>query len=230
MLKIYGTPISIHARKVIVAALHKGLEHEVIPVVPTLPETLPSNWRELSPAGLIPVLTDGDFTLTDSGAICAYFDSTHPNKPLYPKGVRERARTLALEAFASDSLYRALVRPLLSEVFIEPKIKKSRPTNPDTVNHLINHVAPDIFAFLNHAAAGEYLVGGQLTMADIAVVSNLLNFEYGGFDLDRRRYGNLGALFDRVVAEPAMREALRQEVPIVEFVGLRSDGIKRWVA
>lgn len=32
MLKIFGVPISVHTRKVIVAALAKGLPHEVVPV------------------------------------------------------------------------------------------------------------------------------------------------------------------------------------------------------
>ena len=43
MLKIYGVPISVHTRKVIVAALHKGLSFEVIPVVPVIPDKLPPN-------------------------------------------------------------------------------------------------------------------------------------------------------------------------------------------
>ena len=66
MLKIYGVPISVHTRKVIVAAIAKGLAHEVVPVVPVVPGNPPPNWRELSPTGLIPALVDGDFTLADS--------------------------------------------------------------------------------------------------------------------------------------------------------------------
>lgn len=38
MLKIYGVPISVHTRKVIVAALHKGLAFESVPVAPEAPE------------------------------------------------------------------------------------------------------------------------------------------------------------------------------------------------
>ena len=47
MLKIHGVPISVHTRKVIVAALHKGLAYELVPVVPVVPDSLPPNWREL---------------------------------------------------------------------------------------------------------------------------------------------------------------------------------------
>jgi glutathione S-transferase len=61
VLEIYGVPISVHTRKVIVVALAKDLSHEVVPVVPVVPDSLPPNWRRLSPTGKIPALTDGDF-------------------------------------------------------------------------------------------------------------------------------------------------------------------------
>ncbi len=48
MLKIYGVPISVDTRKVIVAAIAKGLAHEVVPVVPVIPGNPPPNRRELS--------------------------------------------------------------------------------------------------------------------------------------------------------------------------------------
>ena len=57
MLKIYGVPISVHTRKVIVAALAKDLPHEVVPVVPVIPDNPPANWRQLSPTGKIPALS-----------------------------------------------------------------------------------------------------------------------------------------------------------------------------
>ena len=95
MLKIHGVPISVHTRKVIVAALAKGLPHEVIPVVPVIPGNPPPNWRELSPTGKIPAITDGDFTLADSAAICAYLERLHPAPPLYPRRARLRAGAVA---------------------------------------------------------------------------------------------------------------------------------------
>lgn len=84
MLKIYGVPISVHTRKVIVAALAKSLPYELIPVVPVVPGSPPANWREISPTRQIPAITEGDFTLADSAAICAYLERQHPAVPLYP--------------------------------------------------------------------------------------------------------------------------------------------------
>ena len=51
MLKIYGVPISVHTRKVIVAARWKQMSYELQPVVPVIPGNPPANWRDrLRPA------------------------------------------------------------------------------------------------------------------------------------------------------------------------------------
>jgi hypothetical protein len=111
MLKIYGVPISVHTRKVIVVALAKDLPHEVVPVVPVVPDSLPHNWRQLSPTGTIPALTDGDFTIADSAAICAYLERLHPGHPVYPQPPHDYALALSLEQYAGTvflSLRRAV--------------------------------------------------------------------------------------------------------------------------
>ena len=62
MLKIYGVPISVHTRKVILAAKEKGIAYENEAVIPFTP---PPGWDELSPTGKIPVATDGDLHVPD---------------------------------------------------------------------------------------------------------------------------------------------------------------------
>jgi glutathione S-transferase len=216
MLKIYGVPISVHTRKVIVAALAKGLPHEVVPVVPVIPGNPPPNWRELSPTGLIPALTDGDFTVADSAAICGYLDRAYPDKPLYPKAPRDYANALSLEQYAGK-LFSDVVRPLFHEVFVHPKVQNV-PTDQSKIDAVLNHVVPEIFGYLDRVA-GE--AGRAISMAEIAVASNLVTYQYIGFDIYRDRYPRLAALFDRVLAHPAMREALQREKAVVDSMGLR---------
>ena len=85
MLKIHGVPISVHTRKVIVAALEKGLPYHNEPVIPFKP---PAGWDRISPTGKIPVVSDGDLDLADSSVICAYLEREHPKPPLYPSATR----------------------------------------------------------------------------------------------------------------------------------------------
>src|SRR5688572_12937614 len=219
MLKIYGVPISVHTRKVIVAALAKGLAHEVIPVVPVIPGNPPSNWRELSPSGLIPAMTDGDFTVADSSAICAYLERSHPAQPLYPQAARDYARALSLEQYAGV-LFSEVVRPLFHEVFVHPKVRDI-PTDQSKIDAVLTKALPESFGYLERMAGEGFLAGESMSVADIAVVSNLVTYQYIGFDLYRARFPRLAALFDRVVGQPAMREALRREQGVVESMGLR---------
>jgi len=219
MLKIHGVPISVHTRKVIVAALAKGIAHEVVPVVPVIPDNPPPNWRELSPTGKIPAITDGDFTLADSSAICAYFERTHPAPPLYPTRARDYAEALAIEQYAGEGVFRGVVHPLFHEVFVHPKVQ-GIPTDPARIAAVLSKEVPEVFGYLDRLAARGYLAGDAPSIADIAVASNLVTFQYIGFALDRARYPRLAAHFDRVVALPAFAAALDRERGVVESMKL----------
>jgi len=221
VLKIYGVPISVHTRKVIVVALAKGLPHEVVPVVPVIPGNPPPDWRQLSPTGLIPALADGDFTLADSAAICAYLERLHPDHPVHPQPPRDYALALSLEQYAG-TLFRDVVHPLFHEVFVNPKIRNV-PTDQSKIDAVLTKVVPETFGYLDSVAGGDFLVGKVMSVADIAVASNLITYQYIGFDLYRARFPRLAALFDRVVRQPAMREALRREQAVVDSMGLRKD-------
>ncbi len=52
----------------------------------------------VSPAGLVPVLLDGDFAVWDTLAICEYAAERHPEAGLWPKDARARARARSLAA------------------------------------------------------------------------------------------------------------------------------------
>jgi len=221
VLKIYGVPISVHTRKVIVVAIAKELPHEVVPVVPVIPDNPPPNWRELSPTGKIPALTDDDFSLADSAAICAYLERLRPDPSVYPQSAREHALALSLEQYAG-TVFRDVVHPLFHETVVNPRMRDV-PTNPSRVDEVLTHAVPETFGYLDSLAGEGFLVGNAISTADIAVASNLITFQYIGFDLPRVRFPRLAALYDRIVRQPAMREALRREKPVVASMGLRDE-------
>lgn len=221
MLKIYGVPISVHTRKVIVVARLKGLGHELVPVSPLMPASLPPNWRELSPTGLIPVIQDGDFTLADSSAICAYLDDTHPHPSIYPSGARERATALWLDRYAGDVLFRQVVHPLFHETVVKPKILQ-RPSDALRIDEVVTGTMPEVFAHLDDACGKIQLADPAPSMADIAVASNLVMLQYLGFMLDGTRYASLSALLSRTLRHPAFVDALRAEQPAVQQMGLNA--------
>ncbi|APV48400.1 hypothetical protein BWI17_01070 [Betaproteobacteria bacterium GR16-43] len=229
MLKIHGVPISVHTRKVIVVALAKGIEHGVIPVVPVIPGNPPANWRELSPTGKIPAITDGDYTLVDSAAICAYLERRRPSPSLYPADPRDYGQALALEQYAGDNIFRGVVHPLFHEVFVHPKVRQI-PTNPARIDEVLATTLPEVFGYLESRIAGDFLAGKSLSIADIAVASNLVTFQYIGFELERKRFPRLAAHFGRVCSTPAFALALERERGVVDSMQLRRDFLREAAA
>jgi glutathione S-transferase len=218
MLKIHGVPISVHTRKVIVVALTKGLEYENLPVVPVIANTLPPDWREISPTGKIPALTDGDFTIGDSAAICAYLDRQFAGQAIYPADPRDYARALFLEQYAGN-LFTEVVRPLFHEVIVHPRFRDI-PTDPQRVQDVLTRVVPEQFGYLEAELTGDYLVGATPTVADIAVASNLITYRYLGFGLYPERFPRLAAHFERMLRLPAIREAMKRERAAVDSMKL----------
>jgi len=221
MLKIYGVPISVHTRKVIVAAILKGLRYEVMPVAPVVPGNPPPNWRVLSPTGKIPVMQDGEFTLADSAAICAYLERTSPKPPIYPTAPREHATALWFEQYAGGTVFHDIVHPLFHETVVHPNIRGIA-TDAARVNDVCDRTMPEVLGYLDSVCGDGFLVGPTMTVADVAVASNLVTMQYIGFMLDRARHPKLAALFDRVLRQPAFVEALHAEQPVVQQMGLKS--------
>ncbi len=229
MLQIHGVPISVHTRKVIVAAIEKNLPYRINPVVPVIPGSLPAHWRTLSPTGLIPAITDGDFTLADSTAICAYLEQTHPARPLYPGDAKAHARALWFEQYAGGTVFRNVVHPLFREVFVQPKVNQV-PADPAKVDAVLSVTVPEVFGYLESAAGEGFLAGPEMSMGDVAVVSNLITFQYIGFALDAARYPKLSALFRRTILRPSMRKAVQEEQATVQAMGLNDACVRHALA
>ena len=129
-IRIIGSFVSPYVRKVLAAMNLKGLAYEVDPITPFYGN---DEFERLSPLRRIPVLIDGDFTISDSSVICAYLDDAYPGHPLFPadpkrasprplaRGVRRHParRPLHLGLF-----YQKVVRPL---VWGEPTDEEARP-------------------------------------------------------------------------------------------------------
>jgi glutathione S-transferase len=218
MLKIHGVPVSVHTRKVIVAALEKGLEFTNEPVVPFQP---PPGWDRLSPTGKIPVAQYGELVLRDSSVICAYLERRHPSPPLYPAEAEAYAQALWLEEYADSTLFRDVVHELFFQKIIRPKVLKEE-CDAAAVQAIVASALPRVFGYLETVLRGECLVGERFGIADIALVSNLINFHYLGYGVDRDLFPRLASYFRDQLARPSIARALEAERPAAAAMGLDS--------
>jgi glutathione S-transferase len=218
MLKIHGVPISVHTRKVILAAIEKKLAFLNEPVIPFHP---PAGWDRLSPTGKIPVAQHGDLVLRDSSVICAYLERVHPRPALYPSDAADYAQALWFEEYADGTVFREVIHGLFFQKIIRPNVLKEK-TDAAAIEAILHKALPKVFGYLEASLGGEFLAAGGFGIADIALASNLINFRYLGYEIDRRAYPRLEAYFSRQLRRASIEAALAAEQPVAASMGLDS--------
>jgi glutathione S-transferase len=206
-LTIIGSFVSPYVRKVLACMNLKGLDYEVDPITPFFGN---DEFRRLSPLCRIPVLVDGDFSVSDSTVICAYLDEAYPGHPLYPADPKDRARARWLEEYADTRLgdlfiwsffYQKVVRPMVwGEPTDEARVAKAeREEIPAALDYLERELPADGFLF------------GEIGAADIALASFFRNGAYAGFETDADRWPRTAAFVERTLAHPAIAGLLKFE-------------------
>jgi glutathione S-transferase len=95
-MKLYYSPTSPYARKVLAIAHEKGLTGKIEKLAAREPGV---NLHAMNPLDKIPTLvTDDGEVLIESALICQYLDEIGGGRKLYPAGGKERRRALQLEA------------------------------------------------------------------------------------------------------------------------------------
>ncbi len=100
-MKLYHFP-SPNPQKVTFALLELGLDCEKIPVDLTKRAQREPAFLAVNPSGRVPVLVDGDLTLSELHAILAYLGETTAR--LWPATAAERAEALRWLLFLSQHI------------------------------------------------------------------------------------------------------------------------------
>lgn len=95
-MELYNYFRSSASYRVRIALALKGLAYDYKAVHLQKNEQFNESYAAVSAARLVPLLRDGDTTLTQSLAIIEYLDETHPEPPLLPKDPAARARVRSL--------------------------------------------------------------------------------------------------------------------------------------
>jgi glutathione S-transferase len=197
---VYGSSLSPFVRKTLTFIGEKGLAAEHIPLRPHDP--LPA-FRATSPLGKIPGFADGDYKLSDSSAICHYLERKHPNPPLFPASAEDLGRMLWFEEFSDTVLV-----PAAGKVFFQLRVRSVvLKEEPDMaiVDQALTKDLPPLLDYLEKQIDGPFLVGGKLSLADIAVHCSFVNLKLAGHPLDATRWPRLGGYLAALLARPAFK-------------------------
>lgn len=185
MLKLYTYFRSSASYRVRIALNLKGLVYEAVPVhlVRDGGQQHSAAFTALNPAALVPVLIDGDTTLSQSLAIIEYLEETHPEPALLPEDAAGRARvraiaqTIACEIHPLDNL--RVLR------YLELELGVAAPARTAWYRHWVElGFAAIERALVDGHATGRFCHGDTPTVADCCLVPQLFNAERFGVPLD----------------------------------------------
>jgi maleylpyruvate isomerase len=183
-VKLYGYFRSSATYRVRIALNLKGIPWQSVLVDLRAPKSAQHTreFRVLNPHGLIPVLVDGECTLTQSLAILEYLEETHPQPPLLPRAPAERAQVRALAlAIACD------IHPL-NNLRVLNYLRSPLGHDGAAVNAWYAHWITLGFSALERDAQrlgdGRHLYGDSVTLADICLVPQMANARRFGCDTE----------------------------------------------
>lgn len=174
----------------------KRLPYRIVPVNPfTRRQAI-----RLGVRGDVPVLADGVRVIAGSNAIAAYLEEAYPDPPLLPRDAAQRSEVLDLERQCDEWLgpdarrvaYDVALgnRDLLLGTLLwskpparwlngimmrllEPRLRRKFKLYPRETNESRERLRSLLSALQARLAAGPYLVGHALSLADIAAVALL---------------------------------------------------------
>ena len=200
MITIIGSFVSPYVRKVLACMNLKGLAYEVDPITPFYGN---DEFEALSPLRRIPVLIDGDVTITDSSVICAYLDDVHPDRPLLPPAPAQRAQVRWLEEFADTRLGDLFLWGLFYQKIVHPLVW-GEPGDQERIARTLEQDIPAALDYLERQLPADSFLFGEIGLADIAIASFFRNGAYAGFEPEAERWPRTVAFVRRTLKHPAL--------------------------
>jgi len=111
-----------------------------------------------------------------------------------------------------------VVHPLFVQTIVNPNINKV-PSDKGVIDNVLENILPKIVRYLNSQIDGKFLVGNALTLADIAIVSNFIVYQYMGYTI-AGQYPKLAKYLKGIAATDSYRKALEDEKPLVANMDL----------
>src|SRR5262249_55763391 len=183
------------------------LSYEVDPITPFYGN---DEFRSLSPLCRIPVLIDGDFSISDSSVICAYLDEAYPGHALFPDAPKDRARARWLEEFADTRLGDLFIWNLFYQKVVHPLVW-GKPGDQARIDKAVNEDIPAALDYLEGELPVEGFQFGEIGVADIAIASFFRNGAYAGFSTDAERWPRTAAFVERALGHSCIAGLLPLE-------------------
>jgi glutathione S-transferase len=147
-----------------------GAPYELVRVDLAKQENKTPEYKQIHPHGVVPALVDGDLTLMESGAICAYLADKFPAARLAPAvGTPERARYYQWMFYTIGTLEPPLIQVFLNTVNL-PEPQRSAAAAAEG-RAKFSEIAAVIASNLRDKS---FLLGDQFSAADVMLGSTIV--------------------------------------------------------
>jgi glutathione S-transferase len=199
MIVFYGAPMSSAART------HWMLEEVGVPyeykrISLRDGDNKKPEFLKVSPGGKIPVIQDGDLTLTESMAINFYLAEKY-GKGLMPTDLTARAHVYEWSFWGISS-----VQPLLVTILLNTMILPEAERSATAVETARTQIGPYLDVLDGALKGKEYLVGNRFSVADLNAASVIGLASFVGIDVSGR--ANLNAWLQRVQGRPSFAKSM----------------------
>ncbi|HEX6243636.1 MAG TPA: glutathione S-transferase family protein [Polyangiales bacterium] len=171
-MKLYYHPASPNGRRAILTLRQLGLSAEEIVVEFARGENSSAEYTQLNPNQKVPTLVDGDFVLWESNAIMQYLASKKPEAGLMPRDERGRADLLRWQCWNMNHFAPAVGtfnwENLLKRMFGGGDADAAKLAQADKELTRFGKVLDA------HLADRRYVLGDQLSVADLSLASTLM--------------------------------------------------------
>jgi maleylacetoacetate isomerase/maleylpyruvate isomerase len=207
-MELYNYFRSSASYRVRIALALKGLDYDYKSVHLQKNEQFNESYAAVSAARLVPLLRDGDHTITQSLAIIEYLDETHPEPPLLPKTPIERARvrTLALDIACE-------IHPINNLRVLRYLVRDMKVAEDDK-NRWYRHWVETGLETVERqlaAAPARYCHGDTPTLADCVLVPQIFNAQRFECRLDH--VPHVMRVFEACMELPAFENTRPEKCP-----------------
>jgi glutathione S-transferase len=215
-ITLFGAHVSPYVRKTRLVLAFKNIKYSHIAVVP-FGSGQPAEFKENSPLGKIPLLKFGEQYIPDSSVICSFLERQVSSPSMLPANNLEITQAQWLEVYADTFMVSSIGGHLFAEKILAPAIFKREPVQSD-IDKALNEEIPAIFDYLSKELKGDYLVGNQVTIADIAVCSVFVAMHHCQVKCDPAKWPELAAYIDRVTSLDFFQKIITEEQMILKVL------------
>jgi glutathione S-transferase len=200
MIKLYDLGLSGNCHKIRLLLSMLALPYETVAMNLGAGEHRQPDYLALNPFGTVPALTDGEIVIRDSHGILVYLAKRYGGSTWWPEDAALQGQIASWLSTAANEI---AAGP--NNLRLEKKFGRAIDHG-----HALNVTANTLKIIDAHLATRQWLVGTQVTIADLAIYPYLALAPEGGVDLStypniRRWFGDIRRL-KGYIGMPGMQE------------------------